>query len=188
MSELRDMRSWGHRQGRGGWRRGLCPPLYHTVDLMALTDKDNKVSDTKGYMKLWFKHDKRRATSLYPSICSRFVWEKARRCKAREREREKLTEHRSSVERLSPLIIPFLYSSALQHAVSPQLGSCCAVQHRRQGFVAVQAVSKFPHESCMCVDHSAQLHADTLIHCLPLGSNMVYLMSSPLALFLWRRV
>lgn len=46
------MRSWGHRQGRGGWRRGLCPPRYPTVDLMALTDKDNKVSDTKGYIRL----------------------------------------------------------------------------------------------------------------------------------------
>lgn len=46
------MRSQGHRQGRGGWRRGLCPPRYPTVDLAAVTDKDNKVSDTKGYMKL----------------------------------------------------------------------------------------------------------------------------------------
>ncbi len=51
MSELGVMRSRGHRQGRRGWRRGLCPPHYPTVDLAAVTDKDNKVSDTKGYMK-----------------------------------------------------------------------------------------------------------------------------------------
>lgn len=180
------MRSWGHRQGREGWRRGLCPPRYPTVDLMALTDKDNKVSDTKGYIRLWLKHDKQRVASLYPSICSRFLWGRARRCKTRERKQ--LTEHRSCVERLSPLNIPFLSSSALQHAVKPQLGSCCAAQHRRQGFVAVQIVSKFAGESCMRVDHSAELHAATLVHCLPLGSNMVYLVPSPLSLFPWRRV
>lgn len=80
------MRSRGHRQGRGGWRRRLCPPRYPTVDLAAVTDKDNKVSDTKGYMKLWFKHDKRRVTSLHPSISPRSLCGKAWRCETRERE------------------------------------------------------------------------------------------------------
>ena len=160
MNELRDMRSWGHRQGRGGWRRGICPPLYPTVDLMALTDKDNKVSDTKRYLRLWFKHDKQRVTSLYPSICFRFLWEKARQFKTGERRR--LTEHRSSVERLSALV-SFWSPSALQHAVQPQLGSGCAVHHRCQGFVAVQTVSGFAGESCVSVDHSAELHIAWLV-------------------------
>lgn len=93
--------------------------------------------------------------------------------RGKTRERKQLTEHRSSVERLSPLILPSLSSSALQHAVKPQLGSCWAPKRRRQGFAAVQIVSKFAGESCMRVDHSAERHAATLIHCLPLGSNMV---------------
>lgn len=41
MSEQGMMRSWRHRQGRRGWRRGLYLPHYPTVDLVVMTEKDN---------------------------------------------------------------------------------------------------------------------------------------------------
>lgn len=170
------MRSRGHRQGRGGLRRGLCPPRYPTVELAAVTDKGNKVSDTKGYMELWFKHDKQRITSLHPSISPRSLCRKAWRSETRERE-----AHRTSLKcevRLSPLLFPLWAPNAPQHAVKRQHSSMLRCPAQCQGCVAVQRESKCPDRSLMHVDRSAELHTAMPIQCLPL--NLPRFISCPL--------
>lgn len=178
------MRSQGHRQGRGGLRRGLCPPRYPTIDLAAVTDEDNKVSDTKGYMKLWFKHDKRTVTSLHPSISPRSLCRKAWCCETRERE-----AHGPSLKcevRLSPLLFP-LYL--------PVLASCCENTARlnvalsstvsRQCCCA-ERIQMSRQEPCACRSQCWAAHS----HANPMSaseSTTVYLMPSPLSLFPGRR-
>lgn len=73
---------------------------------------------------------------------------------SRRRQGRRLTEHRSSVGRLSPPV-SVLSSDALQHAVTLQLSCCCAVQQRRQGFVAAKTVSRRAGESCVSTNHGA---------------------------------
>lgn len=105
-----------------------------------------------------------------------------------KQEREQLTEHRSSVVRLPPLVIPSLSPNALQHAARPQHGSVSRRLLPCQARVAVQRVSKHPGRRLERVGRSAELHAAMPVQRLSLGSTTVYLMPSPLSLFPRRRV
>lgn len=175
------MRSRGHRRGRGGLRRELCPPRYPTVDLAAVTDKDNKVSDTKGCMKLWFKHDKQRVTSLHPSISPGSLRGKASRCETRETE-----AHGPSLKcvvRLPPpphppLLFPVYLPLPCNMLWKTQRGSASRRPAPDQGCVAVQRESKRPGGSLTHVDGSAELHTAMPIQCLP--PNLPRSLSCPL--------